>query len=155
MQLPPSDPNKDPLKPWWQAAHFTINTNSTDLRLVPRLRQIWQYLIAHFAEFVVGRPDSQLLDVKSGPYNVEIGPRFHRVHSHGTIAWYTTGIGWIDLEKLRLFVNKNLQVISGFKRANTHMDLIKNYNSIRTLEEYINKNPFIEPMIEEFEILPP
>jgi hypothetical protein len=151
MQLPKSDPKKDPLKEQYRAFHITINTNYTNQIIIGPLRKVYEYIIKHANKFLVGRPGGRLLEVKQY-YNVERSTKQHRYHIHAYFTAKTLGFSLFDLNKLRTFVNTNLRQVQGFVRSNIRVQPLKLHFD---LEEYIDKDPIEEEGDKEkFEITP-
>jgi hypothetical protein len=112
-------------------------------------------VVKHAREFVRGRPGSKLLSVKEYS-NVERSTKFHKIHLHSYFTCVTTGISFIDLNRLRKFINTNLRQVPGFVRSNLWVQPIKSYNDDKAVTYYINKDP-IEDDSEsdnEFEVMP-
>lgn len=137
--LPKEERGKDPLAPWDNAFFITINTGTTIPELKEALNTVWNYIMKHANEFLVGRPGGRLLEVKEH-HRVEVGKKYHKVHLHGSAVFRTTGIAFLDYYKVNTFINDNLRQIKGFKRCNFQAKLVKNYNQSRLIAEYIDKD---------------
>lgn len=142
--LPQPKPGKDYMAPWDNAFFITINSNSTDQGMIRGLNNVWSYLTSHASEFFYGRPGARILDVKQF-HRVEIGPKHHLVHLHGSLVVTTTGIAFLDYGKVNDFFNINLRGYGRFSACNFQAKLIKNYNQQRIIEAYIEKSFQLSP----------
>ncbi len=156
MYFPKSSKDKDPLKPEWGAWYIVINSNNTSVeKYTQPLKSLWKYILSHASEFFWSPRGAEVLDVKNLRYSVEKGNEMHRVHLNGYIAVETTGLAYLDINKLRAFVNENLDQVTGFKACNISYNKLKKFNSDRWLKEYIDKDPIDYEGGEEFEVIPP
>ena len=143
-QLPKPPHGRDPLEPMTNVFFITINTNTYLPNLPQALKQVWQYMVTHIAEFIYGRPGSVLLEPPKVKYNIEIGHKFHKIHLHGRWILKTTGIVFVDLNKCRKFINDNLKQVPGFKRCNFLSELVKEKKTkykteLEKVDAYIDK----------------
>jgi hypothetical protein len=154
MQLPKSEPGKNPLKEQVRAFHITINTNYTGKEIIGPLRSVYEYVVTHVSQFLIGRPGGKLVEGSvSQYYNVERSVKQHRYHIHAYFTCKTLGFSLFDLNKLRTFLNTNLRQVKGFVRVNLRVDPIKLQHD---LLDYIDKDPINdEGDRDKFEVIPP
>lgn len=152
--LPESDPDRDPLKPEYRGFHITINSCSSDIKLIEPLREVWSYVVKNLSEFLLGREGSELIGIPYEYNNVERSDKFHKIHIHSFLTCKTTGISFIDLNKLRFFINRNLRQIPGFVRCNVFVEILKEYNMRKALENYIDKDPVQGMPQRGFKVMP-
>jgi hypothetical protein len=136
-KLPDPKPGRNPYEPCNNTWFITINSNTH----IPSMRQaleiVWRYVISHTNQFVYGRKGAKLLKVREH-HAVEQGKKSHRIHLHGYFQVRTTGIAFLDYDKINEFVNVNLRQIPGFKRCNFQAKLMK--DQVQNAIDYIDKD---------------
>lgn len=144
--MPPRKTKRhDPLDEWQSAWFITINTQSTDMKIVEPLRDAWKYITQRMAFFTSSDVEgAEILSVRDRPV-IEIGPRYHRVHLHTQLAIDGRGLIMLDYVEIRKFINDLLrQSIPTFKKVYFSAKLVRNYNATRTIERYLAKAPILQ-----------
>jgi hypothetical protein len=156
MYFPKSSKDKDPLKPEWGAWYIVINScNTSTEKYYHPLKSLWRFITTHASEFFWSPRGAEILEVKNMGESIEKGGKYHRVHLNGYIAIKTTGLAYLNIHKIIRFVNENLDQVDGFKACNIHYEKIKNFNSNKAIEDYIEKDPISVDDRDDFEIIPP
>lgn len=147
--------DKDPKAEHYSSWLITINTNSTDRRLIGPLRKTWRYITEHmqdFAQTVI--PGAKLLQVGTKPA-MEIGSDKHRIHLHDQLILKSEGICYLNYGAIRAFIKKQLDRFDTFENEYFQAQLVKNFNASIYISAYNDKDRDIdlnEPEID-FEII--
>jgi len=93
---------------------ITVNPNSTDLKYESLLHEALDTFYENIEEFLNAADPSKVDEIQEPTALVDIGPKFHRVHSHMFIRIIHRTKVQINLSKARSFFNRMLGTKSHF-----------------------------------------
>ncbi len=140
-----------------QAWFITLNTNLTNPKFAKPLQKCWNFILENMTTFSFGDRGAKILSVKEQSKN-EIGPKDKKVHIHGFVEIVSMGVVSLNYSEIKKFVDNQLRRLPGFTGCHFDAQLVKNYNAVQQIKEYINKQEVEEPEkddeFDNFEIQP-
>lgn len=144
---------KDPLGLWNNAWLITVNTNSSDRRMIKMLRLSWNEVMSGMTQgyFVwAGREGSTVIGVREHTV-IEIGKKFKRVHLHCKLVIKGRGLINLDYGAIKEYLNRQLRQINERINVYMHARIIKGFNAAEMVLEYLAKDPVGDPEDEKVE----
>lgn len=115
-----------------------MNTNETDEALLPRLKEVMNYVFENMVEFLKFRKKEvtggEFIDEVRVESNCEIGDKQHRVHCHALIFIEHRSNIHMDVHKLESYLLQELEI------PGVHLDCKYVKDDISSLRDYINKH---------------
>ena len=133
--------NTDPLAEHWSSWLVTINSNSTNKKLIGPLKVIWKYITKNMIDFTYAKHDGTTYVEVGQKSNIEIGEAQHRVHLHGQIITNSNGIVFLDYRKIKALIDKQLERFDTFGGCHFNAQLVRNFNASVAIQAYIDKEP--------------